>query len=95
MIDPEFKGPVATNVVLGATGAIVMGAPLLLVVLPIPTIGAFGVEGWPGGFPGNVWVACGVMALYLAFLLVMWWKVGPFRRQGALTSLWPRDRDNG
>ncbi|MCB9758644.1 MAG: hypothetical protein H6739_02290 [Alphaproteobacteria bacterium] len=83
IIDPELRGPAASNVVLGATLAIVLGAPLLLVILPMP------VANYPESFPEATWMAFGGVVAYLVFLGVLWRFVGPLRFHGPLTSFWP------
>ncbi len=84
LLDPELKGPSATSAVLGSAGALPLGAALLIVVLPYP------VANYPDGFPGAVWVALGMIAVYLVALVIGWWKLGPLRFDGPLLSLWPR-----
>ena len=86
ILDPELKGPVATSTVLGATGAIVMGAPLLLVIMPMP------VFGWPGNFPGSIYATLGAMCIYLVVLGLVWRLAGPLRFR-PLSSLWPLGKD--
>ncbi len=82
--DPELRSPAARNVVLGATGAIVPGIPLLLVIVPMPIVG------WPESFPGAVWQTLGVQLAYLGLLVGLWWRFGGLRGL-ARPSLWLRD----
>jgi ESS family glutamate:Na+ symporter len=84
VLDPELRGPVATSAVLGATAAIVLGAPLLLVVIPTA------VAGWPQSWPGPVWAAIGLLVVYTVFLALLWRFAGSFRSLRPLTDLWPR-----
>ena len=83
LLDPELKGPAATSAVLGSAGALPMGAALLVLVLPYP------VAHFPEGFPQAVWVALGMCVVYLAVLVVSWWKFGPLQFDGPLRTLWP------
>ena len=85
LLDPELKGPSATSAVLGSAGALPLGAALLVVVLPYP------VANYPEGFPSAVWVALGMVVVYLVALLIGWWKLGPLRVQRPLFVLWPGD----
>ena len=84
VLDPELKGPVATSAVLGATAAIIFGAPLLLVVIPAAT------AGFPGSFPGPVFLALGMIAVWSVVLVVLLRFAAPFRPLRPLTDLWPR-----
>ncbi len=85
LLDPDLKGPSATSAVLGSAGALPLGAALLIVVLPYP------VANYPDGFPSAVWVALGMVLVYLAALLIGWWKFGPLQLDRPWLSLWPRD----
>jgi len=87
-VDPRLEGPAPASAVLGAVGALVLSAPLLLVVLPIP------VGAWPDGFPGAVWLAVGILGVYLLLLLVGWWRLGPLRFERPLSRLWPEREES-
>jgi ESS family glutamate:Na+ symporter len=87
LLDPDLKGPSARSAVLGSAGALPLGAALLIVVLPYP------VANYPDGFPDAVWAALGMIGVYLAILLVGWWKFGPLKLARPLLSLWPQDDD--
>ncbi|MFT4621442.1 MAG: ESS family glutamate:Na+ symporter [Myxococcota bacterium] len=84
--DPELRSPAATNLVLGATGAIVPGIPLLLFLIPMPIVG------WPESFPVAVFQTLGAMAAYLAVLGALWWGFGGLRGLTA-PRLWASDED--
>ncbi len=84
-IDPRLEGPAPASAVLGAVGALVFSVPLLLVVLPIP------VGAWPGGFPSAVWLAVGILVVYMAALLVGWRTLGPLRFDRPWSKLRPRE----
>ena len=73
ILDPELKGPVASNYVLGSAGALAFGAPLLLFIMPMP------VTGWPDTFPGTTWMALGACLAYAVVLLVLWRCFGGLR----------------
>lgn len=83
ILDPDLRGPVASSAVLAATAAIIFGAPLLLVVIPIA------VTGYPGTYPGSVFVSVGILVAYAALLLVGWRFIGPLRVLRPLHHLWP------
>lgn len=87
ILDPDLKGPVATSTVLGATGAIMLGAPLLIVIMPLPVVG------WPETYPMGIYKALGLMVVYGVALFVIWRKVGPLRF-GKLAKLWPTGSGN-
>ncbi len=82
ILDPELRGVAPINAILGSAGALVLGAPLLLVVLPMP------VASWPDNYPSGGWLAIGVMTIYLALILFGWWKFGPLRMAKPLARLW-------
>ena len=83
IIDPELRGSTANNTVRGATGAVVLGAPLLLVIMPMPT------TEFPADFPGTTFIALGLLAVYLIVLGVIWRFMGPLRFLSPVMSLWP------
>ncbi len=85
-VDPQFRGPAPASAVLGAVGALVFSIPLLLVVMPIP------VGQWPEGFPGAVWLCIGILAVYLAVIVLAWKKLGPLQFDRPLSRLWPTDQ---
>lgn len=70
ILDPEMKGGAPASAVLGSAGAIVLGVPLLLVVLPMPA------AGWPDDYPSAGWTALGILVVYLLALFGAWWKFG-------------------
>jgi ESS family glutamate:Na+ symporter len=84
VLDPELEGPVATSTILGATAAIIFGAPLLLVVIPTAT------AGFPESFPGPVWIAFGMILVWSAVLVVLLRFAAPFRIMRPFTDFWPR-----
>lgn len=83
LADPDLRGEAANDVILGVTGAVVLGAPLLLVVMPMPVLG------WPANHPGAVLRTLAVLGLYAALLLVGWRRFGPLRALRPLGRLWP------
>jgi len=85
LIDPELKGPAARNMVSGITGATAFGAPILLVIMPMPVVG------WPETFPGRTWATVGLCLAYSAVLVGLWWRSGALRLRGPLGALWPVD----
>ncbi len=84
VLDPELRGPVATSAVLGATAAIIFGAPLLLVVIPAAT------AGFPGSFPGTVYMALGMILVWSVVLVLLLRFAAPFRIMRPFTDFWPR-----
>jgi ESS family glutamate:Na+ symporter len=84
VLDPELRGPVATSAVLGATAAIIFGAPLLLVVIPTA------VAGYPESFPGPVFVALAMIVVWSIVLVLLLRFAAPFRVMRPFTDFWPR-----
>ena len=82
-LDPELRGPAARNMVLGATAAIPLTAPLMLGVLP------FSVGLWPRGFGPAVYIPLGILAAYLLSLGLGWRVLTPARLLRPLRRLWP------
>jgi ESS family glutamate:Na+ symporter len=85
LVDPELKGPATRNMVSGITGATAFGAPILLVIMPMPVVG------WPESFPGRTWATVGLCVAYSAVLIGLWWRSGALHLRGPLRELWPRD----
>ena len=83
IMDPEMKGPVPANVVLGAAGALVLSIPLLIVVLPIP------IAGFEHDYWGSIWLAVGILCVYIGLLLVGWRLLGPLRFARPWRRFWP------
>ena len=83
IMDPELKGPVPANVVLGAAGALVLSIPLLIVVLPIP------IAGFENDYWGSIGLAVGILCVYIGLLLVGWRFLGPLRFERPWRRFWP------
>ncbi|MBT3224181.1 MAG: hypothetical protein HN348_34370, partial [Proteobacteria bacterium] len=83
VIDPEMRSPAPISAVLGSAGSILGAAPVVIFIHPIP-IGA-----WPDSYPSGGWLAVGIAALYLAGVLVAWWKFGGLRLTLPWARLWP------
>lgn len=83
IMDPEMKGPVPANVVLGAAGALVLSIPLLIVVLPIP------IAGFENDYWGSIGLAVGILAVYIGVLLAGWRFLGPLRFSKPWSRFWP------
>lgn len=74
--DPDYRTPVAQDLVLGSGIAFVLGFPLLLLInLPF-TVYQGALEGY--------WVVFGAAAAYLAFILVVWTRFGLQRKPTAV-----------
>ena len=63
-IDPDFRTPAATNLILGSSFGIAFGAPLLILIGMAPKS------------LGMTWVVGGLIAVYLILLLTFIFKVG-------------------
>lgn len=85
ILDPGLRGPTTANFVMGSVVAAALGAPILVGLLPLP------VAGFPGNYPGMVWIAIGLTALYLVLLVLGWRFLGPLRFVGRMTRAWPED----
>lgn len=83
ILDPDLKGPVATSTVLGASLAVLPGAPALLVIMP------YAVYQWNTRFPAAVWENIGMHLIYLVILMVVWRLVAPLRFLRPFTAMWP------
>jgi glutamate:Na+ symporter, ESS family len=82
-LDPELRGPVARNVVLGATASIPLTGPMMLLVIPVC------VELWSGEPSIALWAPLGMMVVYAAFLVVVWRWITPIRLLRPLLAPWP------
>jgi glutamate:Na+ symporter, ESS family len=82
-LDPELRGPVARNVVLGATGSIPLTGPMMLLVIPIC------VELWPRDSSLALWAPLVMMAVYAALLILAWRWITPFRWLRPPLAPWP------
>lgn len=82
-LDPELRGPVARNVVLGATGSIPLTGPMMLLVIPVS------VELWSQGFATAVWAPLAMMVVYAAGLALAWRWLTPLRLLRPLLAPWP------
>lgn len=85
MIDPQLRGPVARNVVVGAAASVPLMAPLFLGVIP------FAVSQWPHGWGPSVGWPALVLVGYAAALVVAWRKITPARWLRPVWSMWPSD----
>ena len=87
MLDPELRGTVARNAVIGATVSVPFNAPMFVLVIPL----AFGLSS-----QGPLMAVGGplaMLALYWAVLMYCWWRFTPLRVLRPLRALWPPDPD--
>jgi len=88
MLDPELRGTVARNAVIGASASVPFNAPMFLLVIPVA------MKLWPQG----AWVAVGgplaILSAYLVVLVVCWRLITPIRMLRPLRALWPEARDD-
>lgn len=84
MLDPELRGPVARNAVIGATASVPFNAPMFLVVIPLVA-----VPQWSGGPAAALGIPAVALVLYLGALLASWRLFTPFRPLRPLSSPWP------
>lgn len=85
-LDPDLRGQAPNSAVVGAAGAFVLAAPLLLFVLP------FTISGWPDQFQQTTTMAVGILVVYLLLLLAGWRLIGPLRPLSPVASLWPQQQ---
>jgi ESS family glutamate:Na+ symporter len=71
MIDPELKSPAARTVVLANPPAVILAAPLLLFVMPLP------VRDWPASFPGSSLLALAVAVAWGSIVAAAFWWFRP------------------
>jgi glutamate:Na+ symporter, ESS family len=84
MLDPELRGPVARNAVIGATASIPFNTPMFLVIIPL-----IAVPQWGNGTAAALGIPLIGLGVYLAALLVSWRLFTPFRLLRPLASPWP------
>ncbi|MCH9680659.1 MAG: hypothetical protein K0V04_04425 [Deltaproteobacteria bacterium] len=87
MLDPELRGTVARNSVIGATASVPFNAPMFLFVIP------FAVGRWSDDMLVALGAPLAILAVYLVALLVSWRQFTPLRLLRPLGSLWPRTPD--
>ena len=92
MLDPELRGPVARNAVIGATASVPFNAPMFLVLIPL-----LAVPQWSEGTAAALGIPLVGLVVYLGALVASWRLFTPFRLLRPLTSPWPPlpDRDPG
>jgi glutamate:Na+ symporter, ESS family len=84
MLDPELRGPVARNAVIGATASVPFNAPMFLMVIPL-----IAVPQWSEGPAAAVGIPATALVVYLGVLLVCWRLFTPFRLLRPWASPWP------
>lgn len=84
MLDPELRGTVARNAVIGATASVPFNAPMFLVIIPMAA-----VPQWSGGMEGALGIPLIALSIYLVALLASWRAFTPFRLLRPLMSPWP------
>lgn len=84
MLDPELRGPVARNAVIGATASIPFNAPMFLVLIPL-----IAVPQWSNGSAAALGIPLLALLVYLGALLASWRLFTPFRLLRPLASPWP------
>ena len=90
IIDPDMRSPAPISAVLGSVGAILGGAPVVMLMLP--TV----VTSWSqGSYPSAGWMWLAISLAYAIALTVGWRLFGPLRFRRPLTALWPTDEQVG
>lgn len=84
MLDPELRGPVARNAVIGATASVPFNAPMFLVLIPLVA-----VPQWSNGWAAALGIPLAALVIYLGALLASWRLFTPFRLLRPLASPWP------
>jgi ESS family glutamate:Na+ symporter len=84
MLDPELRGPVARNAVIGATASVPFNAPMFLVLIPLVA-----VPQWSHGTAAALGLPAVALVIYLGALLACWRAFTPFRLLRPLASPWP------
>ncbi len=87
MLDPQLRGAVARNSVIGATVSVPFNAPMFLLVIP------FAVGHWSDDMAMALGAPLAILAIYLVVLIVSWRKFTPLRLLRPLRSLWPPSPD--
>lgn len=90
LVDPDFRTPVARQMLVGLAGTAALCLPVLFGGIIVPVIG------WPGNYPGGLVVTAVGIGLYALLLMVAWSRWGGFRWTRPLLSPWPsRSEDQG
>lgn len=84
LADPDFRTPVARQMLVGIAGTAALCLPVLFGGIIVPVIG------WPGNYPNALLITLGGISLYAAILMVAWARWGGFRWLRPLWSPWPR-----
>lgn len=90
MLDPELRGPVARNAVIGATASVPFNAPMFLVLIPLVA-----VPQWTKGTAAALGIPLAALVIYLIALAASWRLFTPFRLLRPLASPWPPLPDGG
>lgn len=86
MLDPELRGPVARNAVIGATASIPFNAPMFMVLIPLVA-----VPQWSAGRAAALGIPLAALGVYLLALVASWRYFTPLRLLRPLRSPWPPD----
>jgi glutamate:Na+ symporter, ESS family len=84
MVDPELRGPVARNAVIGATASVPFNAPMFLILIPLVA-----VPQWSEGTAAALGIPLAALVVYLGALVASWRLFTPFRLLRPLASPWP------
>jgi len=86
IIDPDLRSPAPMSAVLGSLGAILGGAPVVMVFLPRV------VTSWSEGtWPGAGWMWLGICFVYVVAITIAWRLIGPLRFRKPLRAFWPTE----
>lgn len=83
LADPDFRTPVANQLLLGLAGTAALCLPVLFGGIVVPVLG------WPGNFPGALLATIGGLTIYAIVLMWAWTKWGGFRWIRPFSSPWP------
>lgn len=88
MLDPELRGSVARNTVIGATAQVPFSTPMFMGLVP------FATTQWSNSMTAALGWPLLLLAIYMVALLVCWRLFTPFRLLRPLASLWPERPDD-
>lgn len=83
LADPDFRTPVANQLLMGLAGTAALCLPVLFGGIVVPVLG------WPGNFPTALIITIVGLCLYALGLMFAWTRWGGFQWSKPLMHPWP------